>query len=244
MTKGAEICTWMSFRSHRLGLRRNLFLLRAFAVEMYLTHYDLPPLAPPKIGGEPIQHKLAVSYPADLSISIFRYNTCHHSIMYYIGKILIFAPQNISTMKTKFFPLYIIICLLITTTAHAQWRELGGNNSLAADAFIDAVCRDASGNTYAAGDFTNGVNIFSGNKYVAKYNGTSWSELGGANALSANDVIKTICTDPSGNVYAAGEEGWGGGVERFSLPEADFGEGGEGGERRSYGKRSLSADVI
>ena len=125
--------------------------------------------------------------------------------MYYIGKILIFAPQNISTMKTKFFPLYIIICLLITTTAHAQWRELGGNNSLAADAFIDAVCRDASGNTYAAGDFTNGVNIFSGNKYVAKYNGTSWSELGGANALSANDVIKTICTDPSGNVYAAGE---------------------------------------
>ena len=46
------------------------------------------------------------------------------------------------------------------------------------------------------------------------------------------------------NVYAAGEEGWGGGVERFSLPEADFGEGGEGGERRSHGRRSLGSDVI
>ena len=50
------------------------------------------------------------------------------------------------------------------------------------------------------------------------------------------------------NVYAAGEEGWGGGVERWSgrrgLPEADFGEGGEGGERRSHGRRSLGPNVI
>ncbi len=33
-----------------------------------------------------------------------------------------------------------------------------------------------------------------------------WTELGtGANALNANDVIQSICTDSSGNVYAAGD---------------------------------------
>ena len=46
---------------------------------------------------------------------------------------------------------------------------------------IAGICTDESGNIYAAGYFTN----HSGNSYVAKYNGTVWSELGGANALGA-----------------------------------------------------------
>ena len=63
-----------------------------------------------------------------------------------------------------------------------------------------SVCSDASGNIYAAGRFTNS----SGNSYVAKYNGSSWSELGGLNGLAANFWILSICSDASGNIYAAG----------------------------------------
>ena len=51
---------------------------------------------------------------------------------------------------------------------------------------------------YAAGGFTNN----SGNKYVAKWDCSSWSELG---SLKANNRILSICTDAVGNVYAAGE---------------------------------------
>jgi hypothetical protein len=40
---------------------------------------------------------------------------------------------------------------------------------------------------------------------VAKYNGTSWSELGGTNALSPNNTINTLCADLSGNIYTAGD---------------------------------------
>ena len=32
----------------------------------------------------------------------------------------------------------------------------------------------------------------------------AWSELGGTNSLSANDVIASTCTDASGNVYTSG----------------------------------------
>jgi hypothetical protein len=36
------------------------------------------------------------------------------------------------------------------------------------------------------------------------FNGTNWSELGGLNGLGANQSIATLCTDISGNIYAAG----------------------------------------
>src|SRR5437763_1666298 len=32
----------------------------------------------------------------------------------------------------------------------------------------------------------------------------SWSELGGLNGLAANDWINSVCSDASGNIYAAG----------------------------------------
>jgi len=86
----------------------------------------------------------------------------------------------------------------------SAWSELGGLNGLAANDAIFTVCSDASGNIYAAGWFTNGPNEFSGNRYVAKYNGSSWSELGGLNGLAPNGEIRTICSDTSGNIYAAG----------------------------------------
>ena len=44
----------------------------------------------------------------------------------------------------------------------------------------------------------------SGHPYVAKYNGSSWSELGGANSLGANSAIYAINSDHISNIYVAG----------------------------------------
>jgi hypothetical protein len=85
-----------------------------------------------------------------------------------------------------------------------SWSELGGYNSLSANFLISDLCVDPFGSVYAAGEFTNGVNVSYGNKYVAKWDGSSWSEVGGLNNLGANALINSICSDMYGNLYAAG----------------------------------------
>ena len=50
------------------------------------------------------------------------------------------------------------------------------------------------------GFFTNS----GGNYYVAKWNGSAWSELGGLNALAANGFINSVFSDAAGNIYAGG----------------------------------------
>jgi hypothetical protein len=84
------------------------------------------------------------------------------------------------------------------------WSELGGANTLAANSIITSICRDASGNIYAGGDFFKWVNT-KRQRYVAKFNGTVWSDLGGTNALVFNSFISSICCDAAGNIYAAGD---------------------------------------
>jgi hypothetical protein len=74
-------------------------------------------------------------------------------------------------------------------------------NGLAANNVIMSVCSDASGNIYTAGFFNNTI----GYRYVAKWNGTNWSELGGINGLVANNSIWPVCTDPSGCIYKGGQ---------------------------------------
>jgi hypothetical protein len=60
---------------------------------------------------------------------------------------------------------------------------------------------DKNGDLYAGGNFSNPA----GKYYVAKWNGTNWTELGaGGNELNANGNIETICGDAMGNIYAAG----------------------------------------
>ncbi len=83
-----------------------------------------------------------------------------------------------------------------------NWSELGGtNNSMFNGSYgIQTLTTDAGGNVYAAGYFTNS----NGKYYVAKWNGSGWSELGGINASTFNDAIVTLTTDAGGNVYAAG----------------------------------------
>lgn len=89
----------------------------------------------------------------------------------------------------------------------SNWIEVGGANGLSANEEILSICSDPAGNIYAAGKFTNGADHLSGNNYVAKWNGSSWSELGGnnQNVLEApKKTIASICSDNNGNIYAAG----------------------------------------
>lgn len=85
----------------------------------------------------------------------------------------------------------------------ATWSELGTNsNALNADAMINSIIADTMGNIYAAGNFRSYPGGFA---YVAKWNGTNWSELGsGSNALHANQPIWAITQDKAGNIYAGG----------------------------------------
>src|SRR6185436_6645119 len=85
-----------------------------------------------------------------------------------------------------------------------NWSELGGLDSLNANNWIESITADAAGNIYAAGNFTNANPYPSGHRYVAMWDGTGWTELGGPNSLAANSNIASIVTDAAGNLYAGG----------------------------------------
>src|SRR6185437_6479133 len=85
--------------------------------------------------------------------------------------------------------------LFFSLNCYSQVCSLG--NSF--NGSINVLTIDNSGNVYAAGDFTDP----NGKYYVAKWNGTTWSELGtGSNTLYANNSINAIVIDKQGNVYA------------------------------------------
>ena len=79
----------------------------------------------------------------------------------------------------------------------SNWSILGTSF---ANQQINTIYCDGAGGIYAGGRFTNGSN----KNYVAKWNGSSWFELGGANNLNANNEINTVHIDHTGNVYAGG----------------------------------------
>ena len=85
----------------------------------------------------------------------------------------------------------------------SSWQELGGNNSFVSynlSTYIASLATEASGNVYAAGYFANS----SRNIYVAKWDGSNWSEVGSVNRSIFNSTINSLITDTSGNLYAAG----------------------------------------
>jgi len=88
-----------------------------------------------------------------------------------------------------------------------SWVKLGTGTGLNANGQILSICMDPSGNMYAAGDFTDAPTPDTGNIYVAKWDGTSWSELGTGivptNSLNTR-IIFTILSDTAGNIYASG----------------------------------------
>lgn len=84
-----------------------------------------------------------------------------------------------------------------------NWSIAGGTtgNGYFANGNIWSLCSDKNGNIYASGMITNSF----GNYYVAKFDGTNWSEVGGVNSLAANGFVTRICVDTFGNLYAAGQ---------------------------------------
>jgi len=77
-----------------------------------------------------------------------------------------------------------------------------GSNALNANGDIYTICVDPAGNIYAAGVFWDTT----GSYYVAKWNGTSWSELGsGLTPGYVNNEIEVLCSDSAGNIYAGGQ---------------------------------------
>jgi hypothetical protein len=89
-----------------------------------------------------------------------------------------------------------------------SWSVLGGASShmLNANGPIWSLCTDKYGNIYAAGDFTDSTPVAQSNEYVAKWDGTSWSELGsGSGRLHPNGRIASIASDSYGNIYACGD---------------------------------------
>lgn len=83
-----------------------------------------------------------------------------------------------------------------------KWEELGlGGNELPMGPntrnHIHTICSDKTGNIYASGKFIGSHN----RRYVAKWNGSTWTELKG---LNANGYVWSVVADSVGNVYAAG----------------------------------------
>jgi len=88
-----------------------------------------------------------------------------------------------------------------------NWTEVGtGSNSLGAIAPIYCIVADTFNNIYVAGAFCNNITDTSADLYVAKWNGTAWSEVGSGVALTHyhGEAIYTLQEDASGNLYAAG----------------------------------------
>ena len=111
-------------------------------------------------------------------------------------------------MKNKFNSIIIILVLQFAFNSQifSQGCSLLGNNDSTFNNTINSITTDNLGNVYAAGIFTNQKGYF----YVAKWNGSTWGELGGTNTSTFVDHIQpgyginSIATDNNGNLYAGG----------------------------------------
>ena len=84
-----------------------------------------------------------------------------------------------------------------------RWKSPSGS-PLEPNSYIRTLYVDNNGNIYAGGDFVNRPRPKGYFNYVAKWNGSDWSELGGKDDLAADGSILTITGDKKGNIYAAG----------------------------------------
>ena len=99
-----------------------------------------------------------------------------------------------------------------------HWSKVGGTNLLDANSEIKSLDIDRNGNLYCAGRFTDtsiayyANNVISqSSNYVAKWDGTQWSNLGKQSANPLHDFdavsnigIENILHDSKGNIYVGG----------------------------------------
>ena len=87
---------------------------------------------------------------------------------------------------------------------------------------VYALAVDSAGNVYAGGSFTNVNNngsVLDEADYVAKWDGTNWSNLGnsGAGVGALNSAVSAVEVDTSDNVYIGGSF-----TDAANIPTADF----------------------
>jgi hypothetical protein len=87
------------------------------------------------------------------------------------------------------------------------WSALGTGMG-GADGTVHALAVDRSGNLYAGGNFDTAGGLVA-TKYIAKWNGSSWSALGTGLAVGG---VEALVVDNSGNLYAGGNFSTTGGV--------------------------------
>ena len=103
-------------------------------------------------------------------------------------------------MKKIFAILYCFLLLFSAKSQTGKWAVLGtGTSALNANDAIYHSTIDALGNVYVTGYFKNAL----GKRYVAKWNGTAWSEVGNLNLPNTYDNITALITDASNNLYIA-----------------------------------------
>ena len=90
-----------------------------------------------------------------------------------------------------------------------KWTVLGNiptTTKFSGTCFINHLATDLAGNLYAEGYMTDS----NGNRYIAKWDGTKWSELGDISGIipssssGTDGWLASLCTDALGNVYASG----------------------------------------
>lgn len=84
---------------------------------------------------------------------------------------------------------------IVASYSNGTWSELPRiTNDVNNQMFTS--CTDLLGNLYVGGDLYDKV---ARKFYVGKWNGTQWIRMGGLNGN-----VQSLCTDPQGNIYAAG----------------------------------------
>jgi len=80
----------------------------------------------------------------------------------------------------------------------STWTNLGSGGNASVNGNVYSLAIDSNGNVYAGGAFTSAAGTPANR--VAKWNGTSWSALGGG----ADGVVQSLTLDSSGNLYVGG----------------------------------------
>ena len=99
--------------------------------------------------------------------------------------------------------IYLCICLIsfaLPVSAHAAgWSALGSGMYSP----VRTLVVDIAGNLYAGGKFTSAGGVSA--KYIAKWNGTTWSALGsGMAGYDYYTSVYALSFDSAGNLYAGG----------------------------------------
>lgn len=106
----------------------------------------------------------------------------------------------------KLIILYCLAIFLSSSTLSAQWLATGKPNPLRSASATEAFCEDVFGNLYADSGMDS-----TGSMSVSKWDGKTWQQLGNMNQSPTDTTLTnerssvyTLCTDSSGNIYAAG----------------------------------------